>query len=117
MTDSVVKTCGVLCLFISSLFFAGCTAYQPPFTQHLTQDMTFDRVLRVAVEEGYGSYSEVAQYKGYRLLCFARGAGGEEVYLVVNSQGRPMMRTMAYDRLDKEKLVNFVDDLLKHKQG
>lgn len=115
MVYPLVKTCRGLCLFICSLCLAGCTVYQPPFTQHLTQTMTFDMVLRVATEEGYGRYSEVAQYKGYRLLCFERGEGGDEVYLVVNSHGKPMLRTMDYDRLDREKLVNFVDDLLKHK--
>lgn len=117
MAYPLVKACRALSLFIVSLCLTGCTAYQPPFTQHLTQAMTFDKVLQVASEDGYGRYSEVAQYKGYRLLCFVQGESGDEVYLVVNSQGRPMLRTMAYDSLDREKLINFVDDLLKHNKG
>jgi hypothetical protein len=116
MTDRTKKGVWPLCFFFLARCLSGCAACGPPFTRHLTQTMTLERVLQVAAEEGYGTSREVAQYKGYRLLCFARGegGGGDEVFLVVNGQGRPMLRNVAYDRMDRETLVNFVEDLLRH---
>lgn len=103
-----------MCFFALSLCFAGCASYQPPFTHHLNQRMTFADVLSVAQEEGYRSYCEIADYKGYRLLCFKNGEGEGDVFLVVNKLGKPMLRTLEYGTIDEAKLVNFVDDLLRH---
>jgi hypothetical protein len=110
----LAKMCRGICCFVFSLFFAGCATYQPPFTHHLTQGMTFAEVVSVAQGEGYGSYWEIADYKGYRLLCFKNGEGRDNVFLVVNKLGKPMLRTLEYGTIDEAKLVNFVDDLLRH---
>ena len=102
---------------VLSLFFVACAAYQPPFTHHLDQRMTFAEVLSVAQEKGYGSYCEIADYKGYRLLCFKNDEGVGDVFLVVNKLGKPMFRTLEYGTIDETNLVNFVDDLLIHGKG
>jgi len=116
MSRQGIKACSG-CFLVLSLFLAACTAYQPPFTQHLDQRMTFADVLSVAQEKGYGSYCELADYKGYRLLCFKNDEGVGDVFLVVNKLGKPMLRTLEYGTIDETKLVNFVDDLLTHSRG
>lgn len=106
-----------ICFLALSFSFAACAAYQPPFTHQLDPRMTLAEVLSVAQEKGYGNYCEIADYKGYRLLCFKSDEGGGEVFLVVNKRGRPMLRTLEYGRIDETSLVNFVDDLLMHGRG
>jgi len=76
--------------------------------------MTLVDVLSTAQEKGYGGYCEIAEYKDYHLLCFKNDEGGDDVFLVVNERGNPMLRTLEYGRIDEAKLVNFVDDLLMH---
>jgi hypothetical protein len=102
---------------ILSLTVTACAAYQPPFTHYLNPGMTFADVLYVAQEQGYGSYREIADYKGYRLLRFRNDEVGGEVFLVVNKLGEPMLRALEYGRIDEAKLVNFVDDLIIHGKG
>lgn len=109
-----IKACRGICFFALSFSLAACTAYQPPFTHHLDPRMTFADVLSVAQEKGYGGYCEIADYKDYRLLCFKNDESGDDVFLVVNKTGNPILRTLEYGRIDEAKLVNFVDDLLIH---
>lgn len=115
MSRLAIKAGSWICFFVLALLLASCAAYQPPFTHHLDQRMTFADVLSVAQEKGYGSYCEIADYKGYRLLCFKKAEGEGDVFLVVNKLGKPMLRTLEYGTIDETKLVNFVDDLLLHR--
>lgn len=112
-----IKACRGVFFLVLSLSFVACAAYQPPFTHHLDQRMNFADVLSVAQEKGYGSYCEIADYKGYRLLCFKNDEAGGDVFLVVNKLGKPMLCTLEYGTIDEANLVNFVDDLLIHSRG
>ncbi|MCB2183704.1 MAG: hypothetical protein KQH63_16845 [Desulfobulbaceae bacterium] len=103
-------------LLITLLFLllAGCTEYQPPFTHHLKPEMDFDTVKAVAAQKGYTRFSEVGNYKGYCLLCFKKADGGEDVYLIINTERKPVLRTLGYGQIDEKKLQHFVEDLIKH---
>lgn len=109
--------CKLFFLVFLGISLWGCAEYQPPFTHHLTPDMNFPTVEEVAREKGYHSYYEVAAYKGYYLLCFENQDDRPEVYLVVNQQRQPVLRSMGYRQIDKDKLIHFVDDLIRHQKG
>lgn len=91
----------------------ACAEYRPPFTCLLDGGMTFAQVERIAAREGFLKHRVAAGYKGFRLLGFEK-EGCDEVFLIVDRQGRPMFQTMGYGVLSRRQLVNFVDDYLKH---
>ena len=109
-------------LSIATLLFGlmaglyGCTEYQPPFTHYLTQDMDFASVQDIASQKGYTTYRQVAYYRGFCLLAFEKNGGGEDVFLIVDNDKKPAMRTLGFKKLDSDKLVRFVDDLYRHRQ-
>lgn len=117
-TDSRLLTANFIyiILYIVLCALGGCAEYQPPFTHYLTHDMNFETVRAVAAEKGYHSFSQVADYRGYRLLDFVKNDDGSEVFLVVDPERRPVMRTFGFGRIDSDTLVNFVDDLIQHQQ-
>lgn len=101
-------------LFFAVLSLGACTEYKPPFTHYLTSEMDFVEVQHIAATHGYEKHCEVAEYKGYCLLNFKQTGGGDDVFLVVNEQHRPVLRTFGFGKIDNAKLVHFVDDLLMH---
>ena len=101
-------------LFFAVLSLGACTEYKPPFTHYLNPEMDFASVQHIAASHGYEKYCEVSKYKGYCLLNFEKTGGGDDVFLVVNEQQRPVLRTFGFGEIDNEKLVHFVDDFIKH---
>ncbi len=110
-------------LSIASWFFflllglGGCTEYQPPFTHQLTPDMDFKTVKSIAAKKGYNTFNQIADYQGYCLLSFEKSDGGDDVFLVLDTEKRPALRTLGFEKIDSDKLVHFVDDLFLHQQG
>ncbi len=99
-------------LYLSS--FAACTSYQPPFTHYLCHTMTFAEVLKVAKQNKMSVYEEIAVYKGYRLLCFKSDTSGPDVFLIVNLEGKPVLRNFQNGMMNDRILINYVEDFDRH---